>query len=142
MTVERIVSGKGHTVVTIASGQSLAEAASLLADRRIGAIVVVDGEAVVGILSERDVVRAIAGKGCDALTETVAAYMTRKLVTCTMATSIDSLMVLMTEGKFRHVPIVEHGRLGGIVSIGDIVKHRIAEMEAEGQALRDYIATA
>ena len=142
MTVERIVSGKGHTVVTIASSQSLAEAARLLADRRIGAIVVVDGEAVVGILSERDVVRAIASKGCDALEERVAQYMTRKLVTCTMTTSIDSLMVLMTEGKFRHVPILEHGRLGGIVSIGDIVKHRIAEMEAEGQALRDYIATA
>lgn len=142
MTVERIVSGKGHTVVTIAPDQSLAEAARLLADRRIGAIVVVDGEAVVGILSERDVVRAIASKGCDALEDRVAEYMTRKLVTCTMTTSIDSLMVLMTEGKFRHVPVLENGRLGGIVSIGDIVKHRIAEMEAEGQALRDYIATA
>lgn len=143
MTVERILSGKGRAVMTMAPHQTLGEAARLLAERRIGAVVVLDErEAVAGILSERDVVRAIAAKESGALAEPISSYMTRKLVTCTAKSPISDLMVLMTEGKFRHIPVVEGGRLEGIVSIGDIVKHRLAEMEAEGQALRDYIATA
>lgn len=142
MTVERIVSGKGREVVTVAPDLTLGEAVRLLSERRIGAVVVIDGQSVIGIISERDVVRAVGEMAGAALSEPVSRYMTRDLVTCTSKSSIDSLMVLMTERKFRHIPVVEEGRLGGIVSIGDIVKHRLAEMEAEGKAMRDYIATA
>jgi CBS domain-containing protein len=97
---------------------------------------------VVGILSERDIVRAIAERGPSALSEPVSRVMTEKVVTCTGQSGIQEVMELMTDGKFRHVPVVEGGRLVGVVSIGDIVKHRLAEMEAESQAMREYIATA
>jgi CBS domain-containing protein len=98
--------------------------------------------AILGIFSERDMVRAIAERQAAALDEPVSNRMTRDIVTCSLASPVTELMSIMTTGKFRHVPVVEAGRLGGIVSIGDIVKHRIAEVEAEHQAMRDYIATA
>ena len=143
MNVERILSEKGNSVVTLGPERTLGEAIATLSRHRIGAIVVTgEGERVLGILSERDVVSALADKGCDALAEPVSARMTRKVVTCTPAAEIPELMSLMTTGKFRHVPVVQDGRLGGIVSIGDIVKNRLAEVEAEHKALRDYIATA
>ena len=143
MSVEGILAQKGRDVVTIAPDQSLADAARTLSERRIGAAVITDGERrVLGIISERDVVRAIAESGEAALIEPVSRRMTTKVVTCTSHTGIDELMSLMTQGKFRHVPVVEGGKLGGIVSIGDVVKHRLAEVETEHQALRDYIATA
>jgi CBS domain-containing protein len=87
-------------------------------------------------------VRALAENGAEALSEPVSRRMSRKVTTCSATDTIPSLMAVMTEGKFRHVPVVEAGRLGGMVSIGDLVKHRLAEMEAEHKALRDYIATA
>jgi CBS domain-containing protein len=143
MNVEHILSDKGREVVTIAPHLTLAEAARILSEKRIGAIVVSDsGNPVLGILSERDIVRAVAANGAAALADPVSRYMTAKVVTCTSRSAINDLMETMTTGKFRHVPILENGRLVGIVSIGDIVKYRVAEIEGESQALREYIATA
>lgn len=143
MTVAQILAEKGRTVVTIQPQRSLGEAASLLAERRIGALVVSDGaNAVAGIVSERDIVRAVAGGGAAALEHPVSRHMTAKVVTCASAAPIHEITRLMTEGRFRHLPVVDDGRLVGVVSIGDVVKQRIAEVEAEGEAMRSYIATA
>ena len=143
MSVEHILANKGRNVVTIAPDRSVGEAAGILNSNRIGAVVVADGEgAVLGIMSERDVVRAVAEGGGGALEHPISGRMTKKVVTCAANAGIDEIMAMMTEGKFRHIPVVEGGRLGGIVSIGDVVKHRLAEVEAEHRALRDYIATA
>jgi CBS domain-containing protein len=143
MNVEHILQSKGRSVVTIEPDHTLGEAAQLLSERRIGAVVVGDTfRAVLGILSERDIVRAIAARGAAALQEPVSRSMTEKVVTCTGTAAINDLMELMTEGKFRHIPVLEGGRLIGIISIGDVVKHRVAEIEDETRAMRDYIATA
>jgi len=143
MNVDQILSLKGRNVVSIEAGRSLSEAARLLSERRIGALVVVDGgQPVSGILSERDIVRAIAAQGGRALDEPVSRFMTGRVVTCTGRTSVNDLMELMTQQKFRHVPVVEAGQLVGIVSIGDVVKQRVEEIEAESQAIKEYIATA
>jgi len=137
------MSRKGSDVLTIEPTATLAAAVQLLAERRIGAVVITgpDGQ-VIGILSERDIVRAIASRGPAALDEAVGQVMTRKVLTCAEADTVSSLMERMTAGKFRHLPVVDRGRLTGIVSIGDIVKHRLAEMEHESSALREYILTA
>lgn len=141
--VAHILEDKGRSTVTITADRTLAEAVDMLSRHRIGAIVVLDGSGgVEGILSERDVVRAMAERGADGLSDLVGDRMTRKVATCSSSAAIAELMGMMTQGKFRHVPVVDDGRLGGMVSIGDIVKHRLAEMEAERQALTDYIATA
>lgn len=143
MNVEHILQAKGRTVVTIEPDLSLGDAARLLSERRIGAVVVGNTfRPVLGILSERDIVRAIATRGAEALLEPVARSMTEKVVTCMANVPINDVMEIMTEGKFRHVPVVESGQLVGIISIGDVVKHRVAEIEAETRAMRDYIATA
>jgi CBS domain-containing protein len=143
MIVNRILSLKGRDVATIEPGRSLSEAARVLAERRIGALLIVDGHRpVTGIISERDIVRAVATHGAKALDEPVSRFMTGKVVTCTGETSINDVMELMTQQKFRHIPVVEGGRLSGIVSIGDVVKLRLEEVEAETQAIKEYIATA
>ena len=143
MTVRTILSLKGRDVATILPQATLADAARLLSEKRIGAVVVIGpGQTVAGILSERDIVRALSKHGAGALTHTVESVMTREVVTCGPEETIPSLMQRMTAGRFRHVPVVEHGRLAGIVSVGDVVKHRLEEMERESQALRDYILTA
>jgi CBS domain-containing protein len=143
MSVESILAEKGRDVVTVEPNQALADVARTLNSHRIGAAIVAnDSGGVMGIISERDIVRAVADSGTDALAEPVSRRMTADVVTCTSRTGIDELMGLMTKGKFRHVPVVEGGRLSGIVSIGDVVKHRLAEIETEHKALRDYIATA
>ncbi len=129
MSVEHILRSKGRTVVTIEPDRTLGEAARLLSDRKIGAVVVGNAlRPVLGILSERDIVRAVATQGPAALDEPVSRFMTEKVVTCTGREAINDLMEMMTDGKFRHVPVVESGQLTGIVSIGDIVKHRLAEV--------------
>lgn len=143
MNVEHILQAKGHDVLTIEPSRTLVEAARALTERKIGAVIVVGPDAsVLGILSERDIVRAVARAGAAALDTPVAQHMTGKVVTCTRQTSINDLMGMMTERKFRHLPVVENGRLCGIISIGDVVKHRVAEIEAETEAMREYIATA
>jgi CBS domain-containing protein len=143
MIVNKILGLKGRDVVTIEPAQTLSEAVKVLSDRRIGALLIVDGQRPVsGIISERDIVRAVAAQGAKALDEPVSRFMTEKVVTCTGQTSINDVMELMTKQKFRHVPVVEGGRLAGIISIGDVVKLRLEEVEAEAQAIKEYIATA
>jgi CBS domain-containing protein len=143
MSVKAILDAKGGEVVTIEPTATLAAAVQLLTERKIGALVVLGADRhVVGILSERDIVIALSARGVAALEEQIGQVMTRKVATCTHEETIHSIMERMTEGKFRHVPVIEHGRLAGIISIGDVVKHRIQEMEHESAALRDYIQTA
>jgi CBS domain-containing protein len=143
MTVKAILSLKGGDVVTIEPTASLATAAKVLAERWIGALVVMDSEdCIAGIVSERDIVRAVAERGAAALDERLDQVMTRRVVTCTEAMTISEVMKRMTAGKFRHLPVVELGRLVGIVSIGDVVKYRLAAMQHETQSLRDYILAA
>ena len=143
MIVNRILSLKGRDVTTIDPDRSLSEAAKVLAERRIGALLIVDGSRpVAGIISERDIVRAVATHGAKALEEPISRFMTEKVLTCTGETSVTHVMGLMTQQKFRHVPVVEGGRLVGIVSIGDVVKERLEEVEAEAEAIKEYIATA
>ena len=126
MIVKSIIDTKGGDVVTMEPSASLDAAAKLLAERRIGAVVVLGADdRVVGILSERDIVRAIAERGAAAMQEQVSQVMTRKVVTCTLDETIHSIMERMTAGKFRHVPVIDQGKLAGIISIGDVVKHRI-----------------
>lgn len=143
MTVSAILQNKGTSIITISPDASLSEAVESLAKHRIGAIVAVDGKAhVAGIISERDVVRILGEKGPEVLSEPVSSVMTRTVVTCTTSETIPVVMERMTRGRFRHVPVVEDGRLLGIISIGDVVKFRVEEMERESAALRDYIMTA
>ncbi len=143
MNVEQLLSGKGHDVISVQPHRTLAEAIRTLSERRIGAVVVMGADgALVGILSERDIIRALGELGPSALESAVSRSMTSKVVTCRPQTSVDELMEIMTTGRFRHVPVVENGRVTGIVSIGDVVKHRVAAIEAESKAMRDYIAMA
>lgn len=140
MTVEVILARKGRNVLSVHPDTPLASVCELLEAKGIGAVVISSGNArVEGIFSERDFVRAIARHGAVALTAPVADFMTSKVVTCQLGDTVPALMEKMTEGKFRHVPVVEEGRMVGIVSIGDVVKHRIAEAEAEAEAMREYI---
>jgi len=143
MTVKSILSSKGRDVATIEPTASLDAAITLLAQRRIGALVVLGPERrVIGILSERDIVRGLAEQGPAVLTAPIAQVMTRKVSTCSEYDTVSDIMEQMTAGKFRHVPVVDQERLIGIISIGDVVKHRLGEMERESEALRDYIQTA
>jgi CBS domain-containing protein len=143
MTVNDILSQKGNQVLTIEPAATLAAAVQMLAQRRIGALVVTGADhRIVGIISERDIVRVLGEKGTAVLGAPVAEVMTRKVVTCARNETIAEIMERMTGGKFRHVPVVEHGRLLGIVSIGDVVKARLSELEYEQDALREYIRTA
>ena len=142
MIVEHILAAKGHEVVTIEPERTLLETARLLDEKRIGAVVVSDADhPVLGIISERDIARAVAQRGAAVLDEPVSQHMTAKLFTCTRSCTVSDLMELMTDRKVRHVPIVERGRLSGIISIGDVVKHRLAELEAEERLMHDYTAT-
>ncbi|GEP09509.1 CBS domain-containing protein [Methylobacterium gnaphalii] len=143
MTVARILAEKGAAVTTVASQRTMDEAIHILAEKRIGAVIVSDAdERVIGILSERDVMRALAESGAAAFDAPVSQYMTAKVTTCTRDTTIEEVMGMMTDGRFRHLPVVEDGRLIGVVSIGDVVKRRIATVEAEHKAMREYITMA
>jgi CBS domain-containing protein len=143
MSVAQILRGKGRDIVVTQPHRTLMEAAQLLAEKGIGAVVVSDASrSVLGILSERDIIRAIARNGAGALDQAVSKYMTQKVFTVTEDTPVDAVMETMTNGRFRHVPVTADGQLIGIVSIGDVVKHHVNEIESEHQALKDYIATA
>ncbi|MCB1443070.1 MAG: CBS domain-containing protein [Methyloceanibacter sp.] len=142
MNVAAILKLKGRDVVTASPGTSLLEIAQRLGEHKIGCIVIVDeGGNVSGIVSERDIVRELARIGAPVMEEPVEVYMTKSVVTCREADTIDRLMGEMTAHRFRHMPVVERGRLVGLVSIGDVVRMRIAEAEMEAAAMRDYIAT-
>jgi CBS domain-containing protein len=141
MNVHAIVAGKGDDVATITQASTLADAAQLLRDLGVGALVVSgDGRAIEGIISERDVVRAMAAHGAGALGRTVGSAMSTDVVTCVASDGVERLMSLMTDRRIRHIPVIDHeGCLSGIVSIGDVVKSRLGELESENKALFDYI---
>lgn len=141
MTVQQILKVKGvGGVVTIGPEATVAEAAALLSARRIGAVVVTDdGRRVMGILSERDIVRELGARGVGCLTETVREAMTARIVTCAPGDGADTVMRKMTEGRFRHMPVVEDGAMVGLISIGDVVKARLDELSMEKEALTGMI---
>ncbi len=143
MTVRAILSLKGREVTTVAPEASLLEAAQTLSEQRIGSLVITSvGKKIAGIISERDIVRAVASRGEAALNQPVKEFMTKTVITCTADDTMNVLMSRMTAGRFRHLPVLEDGQLDGIISIGDVVKFRVAEMEREHEALKQYIATA
>ena len=143
MTVARILKEKGRDVLTTQPHRTLKEVAAQLAEKGVGAVVVSDAASnVLGILSERDVVRAIGKVGAKALEDPVSRHMTARVQTVGEDATIDEVMQTMTDGRFRHMPVVEDGRLVGIVSIGDIVKRHVNAIDTERLALREYIASA
>jgi CBS domain-containing protein len=144
MQVRHILQEKGRDIIGMADGATLAEAARILAQHHIGALLIQDsGGALAGIFSERDLVRAVAEDGPLALNRTIAAYMSRQVTTCLENDTVEDLMEMMTRGRFRHVPVLdERQRLSGMISIGDVVKTRIAETLSEANSLRDYISAA
>lgn len=143
MTVARILASKGREVATTQTDRTLAEVAAVLSQKKIGAVVVTDTNgSVLGILSERDIVRAVANMGSTCLTDTVANHMTSKVVTTGEEQTVQQTMEKMSQGRFRHLPVIKDGRLVGLVSIGDVVQNRLKEMEKESQALREYITGA
>ena len=142
MNIASLLNSKGRAVATARPEAPLSEIARDLARKGIGAVVIVnERDEVVGIVSERDIVRAVANGSEGVLSRPASDVMTREVVTCTEDRTIDQLMTTMTKGRFRHVPVLENGRLVGIVSIGDVVKNHIAEVELEVSAMRDYLST-
>jgi CBS domain-containing protein len=142
MTVRAILDSKGRQIQSVEPDARLSAAVKVLGERKIGAVLVMSEGGIEGILSERDIVRVLAERGAAVLDEPVSAVMTRKVVSCRQADTVSAIMETMTTGKFRHLPVVEGDKVVGLVSIGDIVKWRVREYEAEQEALRDYIKTA
>ena len=141
MLVSQILKSKGDLVFTASPHETIGAAAALLHSRRVGAMVVVDAEDhVVGIVSERDIVRVVAEQGHAGMTQPVSACMSRDVVFASMTETVDSLLTRMTDRRIRHLPVVKNSRLVGIVSIGDLVKSKIAETEAEAETLKAYIS--
>jgi len=140
MFVSDILAQKGGLVFTVTPGTSVAQLSQQLSARRIGSMLVLDGDgSVAGIVSERDLVRALASHGAKAMELEARQVMTRDVVTCDPDDSIDQVMETMTSGRFRHLPVVRHGELLGLVSIGDVVKARLEEAKHETEALKAYI---
>jgi len=139
MLIAQILAGKGSDVVSTRPEATVAEVVRLLKDKRIGAVVVLDAGRLCGILSERDLARGLAEHGAALLDMQVSALMTRGVVTCAPEDDLRALMQRMTDGRFRHLPVVKDGQLSGIISIGDVVKHRLQELETETHLLQDYI---
>ena len=140
MTVAAMLGAKGREVVTTSAEATIADATDILAKHKIGALVVAEDDRIVGIVSERDIVRAVANRGAAALKEGLGGIMTRSVVTCRESETVNDVMTRMTRGRFRHLPVVEDGRLVGIISIGDVVKTRIEQVEREADEMRAYIA--
>lgn len=141
MHVAGLLRSKGDEVATVAPSATVGVVVAALAEHKVGALVVSeDGQQVDGIVSERDVVRALAEQGGAVLDAEVATIMTSEVVTCELSTTVDELSTLMTEGRYRHVPVVVDGALSGIVSIGDVVKSHIRDLEQEKQTLHEYIS--
>ena len=143
MTIARILAAKGGDVVTTQPHWTLVEVAEVLVAKNIGAVVVADDQgSVIGILSERDIVRAVAKRGTGVFNDAVSMHMTAEVITTSEDERVHVAMEKMTNGRFRHLPVIRHERLIGLVSIGDLVKHRLAEYEYEQKVTREYIATA
>ena len=140
MNVAAILRQKGRAVTTVSPSVTLLDVANKLAAKRIGAIVVVGARGdVAGIISERDIIRALSEAGTECLTRPVSETMTRQVVVCQETDTLDELMAMMTAKRFRHLPVVTDNALIGIISIGDVVKHHVAEVKMEATAMRDYI---
>lgn len=143
MTVAQILASKGRSVFTASPTDRLDTVAKMLADKRIGSVVIIDAKGgIVGIVSERDIVRAVARKGASALALEASTMMTSDVRTCALQDSEAELMAMMTEHRIRHLPVIEAGRLAGMISIGDVVKFRIEAIEREAEDMKSYIATA
>lgn len=142
MLVSQILRTKGDTVFTAKPSETVAEIATLLNSRRVGALVVLDAERVVGIVSERDIVRAVAEGGPEALKAPVSSCMTANVLYADPGETVDHLLTRMTDRRIRHLPVCKGDRLVGIVSIGDLVKSKISEVEAEADGLKAYIAAS
>ncbi|MCJ8324756.1 MAG: CBS domain-containing protein [Rhizobiales bacterium] len=142
MTVSTLIKGKSHEIMTISQNDSLRDVCKILADKRIGVLIVCSSAGhVEGIISERDIVRSIGTSGPHILDEFVKQHMTKDPVTCSPIESIDNVMSKMSQGRFRHMPVLEDKKLVAIISIGDIVKARIEAMEQEARAMHEYIGT-
>lgn len=143
MTVAQILNAKGRAVVTAGPGDTVLAVAQVLSAKKIGAVVIVDAQGRIGgIVSERDIVRAIAAGGAQALEKSVKEFMTSKVKTCAPRDTEAELMSLMTDHRVRHLPVVEAGKLGGMISIGDVVKYRIEAIEREAEEMKSYIASS
>jgi CBS domain-containing protein len=143
MTVRHILQEKGNEVVTLTPDLSVKEAVATLAKHRIGALVVTNGAGVIrGIISERDIVRRLAEDGPKSLEKKVSEVMTANVKVCAEDHTVNEVMEIMTNGRFRHLPVERDGRLIGLISIGDVVKRRIADVQREAEEIRSYIATA
>ncbi|MEM9634211.1 MAG: CBS domain-containing protein [Pseudomonadota bacterium] len=141
MTVAAILSGKGHETITARSDALLSEIAETLAKNKIGAVVVCAGDnSIQGIVSERDIVRVVGTQGASALSLPASSVMTKDVVTCSEENSVNEVMARMTQGRFRHMPVLKDGKLTGVISIGDVVKFKIAQVELEAEQMRSYIS--
>ena len=140
MLVAEILKDKGGAVFTIAPDTTVAQACDQLDSRRVGALIVCDGDRVAGVFSERDVVKAVAADGGDALARPVSSYMTAEVIFAKPSETVAILMGRMTDRRIRHLPVLTQGKLSGVISIGDVVKCQIAEAEHEAESLRTYIA--
>lgn len=142
MSVAALLTNKSGSVLTVSPTTPVCDAAKLLAENRIGAVIVTEqNDHVAGILSERDIVRGLASHGAAVMTQPVSDLMTAPVETCTRSETVDDIMQRMSDGRFRHMPVTEGAKLVGVVSIGDVVKHRINELQHEKDAMRDYIMT-
>lgn len=142
MNVASILKSKGRAVSTVRPNATLLDVAKKLGPKKIGAVVVVgENGHVAGIISERDIIRAVSERGAPALSLMVSEVMTRNVVSCSETSELDELMEMMTKGRFRHLPVVEDDALVGIISIGDVVSHHVAEVQMEVSAMRNYLAT-
>src|SRR5436305_6806173 len=142
MSVRAILDTKGHNILSVEPDAKLSAAVKILSERRIGAVLVMSGGRIEGILSERDIVRVLGERGAAVLEQPVSSVMTRKVVSCREKDTVSSIMERMTTGKFRHLPVVEDDKVVGLISIGDVVKWRVKEYESEQEALQNYIKTA
>ena len=142
MTVRSILNTKGHQIMSVEPDARLSAAVKLLGEKKIGAVLVMNQSRIEGILSERDIVRVLGERGAAVLEEPVSNVMTRKVVSCKETDTVAEIMEMMTTGKFRHLPVLDNGKVVGLISIGDVVKWRVREYETEQEALRDYIKTA
>jgi CBS domain-containing protein len=143
MTVRKILEEKGRDVFSMHPDATLVEAAQEMAQRRIGAVVLIsDGGDIAGVLSERDIVRMVGTRGPDCLSDSIGSVMTVEVVTCSEETTVNEVMETMTRKRFRHLPVIQGGKLVGMVSIGDIVKRRIEDAEREAEEMRSYISAS
>lgn len=142
MFISNIIQAKGGDVISVEPSCTVMDVTRLLAERRIGAVLVMDGDKIAGVLSERDVVRGIAISGSSILDDEVSCLMSKTVVTCSLHDHVNEALALMTSRRIRHLPVVEEGKLAGMISIGDLVNARINEVEHEADALKTYIASA